>query len=106
MYMRVFVVLLSSLEFHTFPSACHFPLANRILLSTPRVRPLLCAGVPSQIHNVLLLVQFLSYHLQAKLLVSLSRKLAVCLLYVYLHAHIWLTCATPDSVICNPFSCS
>src|SRR6218665_4133890 len=27
-YMRVFVALLSSLEFHTFPSACQVPLAN------------------------------------------------------------------------------
>src|SRR6218665_27493 len=32
--MRVFVALLSSLEFHTFPSACQVPLANPILLST------------------------------------------------------------------------
>src|SRR6218665_2769998 len=33
-YMRVLVALLSSLEFHTFPSACQVPLANPILLST------------------------------------------------------------------------
>src|SRR6218665_1051122 len=33
-YMRVFVALLSSLEFHTLPSACQVPLANPILLST------------------------------------------------------------------------
>src|SRR6218665_835472 len=33
-YMRVFVALLSSLEFHTFPSACQVPFANPILLST------------------------------------------------------------------------
>src|SRR6218665_1566683 len=33
-YMSVFVALLSSLEFHTFPSACQVPLANPILLST------------------------------------------------------------------------
>src|SRR6218665_3567142 len=33
-YIRVFVALLSSLEFHTFPSACQVPLANPILLST------------------------------------------------------------------------
>src|SRR6218665_4011906 len=31
-YMRVFVALLSSLEFHTFPSACQVSLANPILL--------------------------------------------------------------------------
>src|SRR6218665_3373688 len=33
-YMRVFVTLLSSLEFHTFPGACQVPLANPILHST------------------------------------------------------------------------
>src|SRR6218665_55337 len=37
--MRVFVALLSSLEFHTFPSACQVPLANPILLSTPLSDP-------------------------------------------------------------------
>src|SRR6218665_1594837 len=33
-YMRVFVALLSSLEFHTFLSACQVPLPNPILFST------------------------------------------------------------------------
>src|SRR6218665_1716180 len=45
-------------------------------LSSPRqtnspfhilVRPLLCADLPSQIHKVLRLLQFLSFHLQAKI---------------------------------------
>src|SRR6218665_3147823 len=58
------------------------------------VRPLLCADISSQIHKVLRLLQFLAFHLQAKLLVSFSQKLSFCLLYAYLHAHFWLTCAT------------
>src|SRR6218665_614308 len=75
---------------------CLFPWSATHLPSSPRqpnspfhilVRPLLCADVPSQIHKVLCLLQFLSFHLQAKLLVSLSQKLAFCLLYAYLHAH-------------------
>src|SRR6218665_1868222 len=66
----------------------HLP---RRLPSSPRqpnspfhilVRPLLCA-ISSQIHKVLHLLQFLSFHLQAKLLVSFSQKLAFCLLYAY-----------------------
>src|SRR6218665_2069224 len=44
-YMRVFVALLSSLEFHTFPSACQVPLASPILLSTS-------LSVPSCIFNI------------------------------------------------------
>src|SRR6218665_4053347 len=33
-YMCIFVALLSSLEFHTFPSTCQVPLANPIVHST------------------------------------------------------------------------
>jgi len=67
-------------------------------------RPLLCAGVPSQIHKVLRLLQFLSFHLQAKLLFYLSQKMALCLLYAYLHAHFLLTCATPVIVFSSSAS--
>jgi len=42
------------------------------------VRPLLCADISSQIHKVLRLLQFLPFHLQAKLLVSFSQKLLRC----------------------------
>src|SRR6218665_3728772 len=51
------------------------------------VRPLLCADISSKIHKVLRLLQFLSFHLQARLLVSFSQKLALCCLHAYLHAH-------------------
>src|SRR6218665_1866339 len=70
-------------------------------------RPLLCADISSQIHKVLRLLQFLSFHLQAKLLASFSQKLAFCLLWHSVFMPIfWLTCATSVNIFCNPFSCS
>src|SRR6218665_694573 len=43
MYMRIFVVLLRLFEFHTFPIACHAPLAIPILPFHILVRPLPCS---------------------------------------------------------------
>src|SRR6218665_2242150 len=63
------------------PAPAKFPSPTQFSFPHPCQTPLLCADIYSQIHKVLRLLQFLSFHLQTKLLVSLSQKLAFCLVY-------------------------
>src|SRR6218665_2628420 len=68
------------------PATAKFPSPTQFSFPHP-CQTLLCADIAFQIHKVLRLLQFLPSHLQAKLLVFFSQKLAFCLLYAYLHAH-------------------
>src|SRR6218665_320033 len=107
-YMRAFVALLSSLEFHTFPcSACQVPLVNPILLSTslsdsscvlifpPRYTKFsLCSNsCPSTSRRNFLFPSPRNWH-----------SVVFCML-IYMPIF-WLICATSVNIFCNPFSCS
>src|SRR6218665_866074 len=91
-----FVALLDSLEFHTFPQ--RLPSSPRQLNSPFHilVRPLLCADVSFQIHKILRLLQFLSFQLYAKFLVSPPPEVgilsSVCLSSCPFLAHLCDSC--------------
>src|SRR6218665_3603098 len=84
---------LNTQEIHEIPALhslvpCNSLVSKLILKKTAKDQGCLeIKGSTSPLHKVLRLLQFLSFYLQAKLLVSLPQKLTFCLLYVYLYAH-------------------